>query len=243
MDCRRPEAYARKENHAIAIMAASVAGCLKAPEPEPEPDRPPLPVIIGIHGGGWGVYPPDPDRDLGPWRDGDYWRYAAKYTQGSPDHPCEMRAVQDIISTVAWVREQTWCSGRVILYGESAGGHLALLAASYGAPVDAVISVAGPMDLTIQGDGVVGCYPYLTASDDRRPLNPLHQATGSLPPCLIIHGASDDCVSVEHARRMDERLTELGVDHKTYIVDAGHIPPREVIDPIVAQWLESQEGK
>lgn len=44
------------------------------------------------------------------------------------------------------------------------------------------------------------------------------QATGRLPPTLIIHGDQDHVVPVGEARRLDDLLTRLGVAHEVHIL-------------------------
>jgi dipeptidyl aminopeptidase/acylaminoacyl peptidase len=47
---------------------------------------------------------------------------------------------------------------------------------------------------------------------------PVQRTRAGAPPALLIHGDADDVVSVNHARRMKERLAELGtrVELRTY---------------------------
>jgi carboxymethylenebutenolidase len=57
------------------------------------------------------------------------------------------------------------------------------------------------------------------------------QATPSFPPTLILHGAADRIVPVSHARDLDARLTELGVDHTLHILpgeDHWFTPPAQM---------------
>lgn len=198
------------------------------------------PVFIGIRGGGWGAIPQPDDISSEPFKyKENYWWYSAKFTQGTPENPCEMRAVTDILNTVSWIRKQSWCDGTIYLYGESAGGHLALLAGCMGADVQGIITVGAPCDLTINTDGVTECYPYLTASVDKIPFSPLHQAHSGLPPILLMHGSGDDCVSMEHPKRLATKLKNLGVECQLNILEHGHIPPRYVIEDVFWKWIET----
>lgn len=48
-------------------------------------------------------------------------------------------------------------------------------------------------------------------------------ATPHMPPTLILHGAIDNIVPVSFARDLDRKLTELGVEHRTEIIEReGH---------------------
>lgn len=48
-------------------------------------------------------------------------------------------------------------------------------------------------------------------------------ATARMPPTLILHGAIDNIVPVSFARDLDRKLTELGVEHRTEIIEReGH---------------------
>ena len=73
-------------------------------------------------------------------------------------------------------------------------------------------------------------------------LSPLHHISGRTPPTLLIHGNSDQCVSLEDSLAFCKRMTELGRPSKLIVLEgAGHAfgvfkygPDRFVPETIVA---------
>ena len=134
---------------------------------------------------------------------------------------------------------------RVTLLGRSAGGHLALLAAY--APDDpalppscdagdtrvaSVVSFYGVTDLAwawehpmnprvFDARARLGNYVGGTPATEParfRALSPVERATAAAPPTLLVHGGSDQIVSVEQSERLDRRLGALGVPHETLLI-------------------------
>lgn len=101
----------------------------------PESTQQPPPVIIWLHGGGWRLG----DRRLGP----DLSRFFAEsgYAMVSVEYRLSTEAIfpaqiEDVKTAIRWVRAVTdeygWDGARIGLWGSSAGGHLAALAATSG---------------------------------------------------------------------------------------------------------------
>ncbi|PGV53845.1 alpha/beta hydrolase [Bacillus sp. AFS037270] len=99
----------------------------------PKMKKEPLPVIIWLHGGGWRFG----DRKLGP----DFTRYFASkgYAMVSIDYRLSDEAIfpaqiHDVKTAVRWVKtiagEYGLDRNKIGLWGSSAGGHLAALAAT-----------------------------------------------------------------------------------------------------------------
>ncbi|HVZ71534.1 MAG TPA: alpha/beta hydrolase [Polyangia bacterium] len=135
---------------------------------------------------------------------------------------------------------------RVALLGRSAGGHLALLAAY--APddptlppscpvegdtrVSAVISFYGLADLAWAWDNPG--YPHVfdtrarlthflgaaarDVPDRVRAVSPIERITTGAPRTLLVHGARDRIVAVEHTARLAERLRSLGVPNDVLVI-------------------------
>jgi acetyl esterase/lipase len=101
----------------------------------PEEEQRPLPVIIWLHGGGWRFG----DRRLGPdlarfFTERGFAMLSIDYRlSGTARFPA---AIEDVKTAVRWVRAQGGEHGldpsRIGLWGASAGGHLAALAALSG---------------------------------------------------------------------------------------------------------------
>jgi len=201
----------------------------------------PHPGILFIHGGAWHT--------------GDklsfysYARYFADrgYVCQSIDYrlapfftfPAQL---EDVRSALNWLGEHAAEYGvdmaRVAAVGDSAGGHLAALLALAPAPlggaagrVAAVVSLYGPMDLTLYtadpaGASVVADFlgaPYEEAPELWREASPISWVTPDAPPFLLIHGEADGVVPVEHSLAMAQALEEVGAEVELLLIPgAGH---------------------
>ena len=139
--------------------------------------------------------------------------------------------LEDVRAAVGWVRDHAAAygldAGRVFLWGDSAGGHLALLAALTGAAVPGVVAwfpvtdLAGlPSDVAEAG-GVPDAGP-----DSREALllgapaairarpgpagQPGDPRRAGAPPILLMHGAADDMVPAAQSIRLAEALSAAG---------------------------------
>jgi acetyl esterase/lipase len=143
-------------------------------------------------------------------------------------------AIQDVKAAIRWVRANATKLGvdpdRIAIEGNSAGAHLALLAAATpgepefegdggnpGVPTDvaAVLAVYPPTVLaTAAGDDAA--VPWAAISDERSAelaaaASPLTHVRAGFPPTLLIHGTADTTVPVQASIRMYEKLAGAGV--------------------------------
>ncbi|GAA1248091.1 alpha/beta hydrolase [Prauserella halophila] len=219
--------------------------------PAPEPDRtlrygdapehvadawlpatPRHPLLVFVHGGYWRpAYDRVHTRPLAAaLRDEGRPVVSVEYRRvpGKPDD-----VVADIRSALAELPAQL-DAREVVLSGHSAGGHLALWAASACPPAGLLgtLPLAPVADLRLAhrlglGDGAVDA--FLGASpDERADLDPARMAAPQRP-VTILHGAED---------RLPVSVSESYVDSHpaaTLVVvpDAGHF---EVIDPLSTAW-------
>ena len=208
----------------------------------------PVPVIVHIHGGGWRRGSRrHPLPALGP---GFYDQIAAQgFAVAAIDYRLSGEArypapLEDVRTAVGWARDNAASygldAGRVFLWGDSSGGHLALLAGLTGAKVQAVVAWFPVTDLVgLPGDiAAAGGTPDLgpdsreaqflggpasTMPEVAREASPVAHASAGAPPILLMHGAADDMVPAAQSVRLAEALAGAGADVELELVPgAGH---------------------
>jgi acetyl esterase/lipase len=173
---------------------------------------------VFIHGGGWGAGNPD------QWF--PQCRYFAlrglvgisvQYCLKS-DTTTVAECVTDCKSAIRYLRRNAGGLGidpeKIVVVGESAGGHLAAslgTIAGYDEPGEdsAVSAVPNALvllnpitDLTTRwGEGL---------GDKAKSLSPLHHISKKAPPTLLIHGDADQVVGLQHARSFHEKMIAVG---------------------------------
>ena len=215
------------------------------------------PAVIVIHGGGWRE---DSDRGFMEmhserFAEAGYVAFNIEY-RGTPGDGAFPGAVQDTICALAFVRANAarWNvdPDRIASYGYSAGGHLAsMLGVATGAasvqpdcaaggtgPVAAVVSGAGPQDMLLFPE-VDATRDFLGGGkDDARATwieaSPLTHVAAGAPPYLFITGDDDWFVDVEHSRKMQSALDDVGTPSKLFVIPGGgHLFNRS---PSGASW-------
>jgi len=198
----------------------------------PGADRPAAPGVLIIHGGGWSGGARTEFGGLG--------RYLASrgYVVISMDYrlapawrfPAARDDVAAAVQTVEARAAEFGLDGRrLVLLGRSAGGQLALLHAysSHDPAIRGVVSFYGPTDLVYgyehpadpkiyDSTAVLTRYiggPLVDHLPAYRAASPIECARAESPPTLLVHGVPDELVEVEQSRRLDRRLTKLGVAH------------------------------
>ncbi len=200
----------------------------------------PFAAAIIVHGGGWvrgdrrtdvaPLFKPLEDAGIA-WFSIDYRLQADPLRFGV--------AVNDVEAAVQFVkehaREYRVDPERVALIGESAGGHLAALAALNGrVTVKAVVALYAPTNLVsllkdsdlipdqireqVRGTPLEG---LLVARMSQ--LSPIEKVRAGMPPFLLIHGTSDVIVPFDQSRAMCEKMATVGADCQLFAVPrAGH---------------------
>lgn len=107
--------------------------------------------------------------------------------------------------------------GRVILAGHSAGAYIAAqlayeprwLRAAGGDPATVVgmIGLSGPYDLDPNSPELHAIFDAVATADEYRPLRRVRRGA---PPSLLLHGADDDVVGVQHSERLATALRGVG---------------------------------
>lgn len=235
----------------------------------------PFPVAILVHGGGWtgGDKAADPAHggaDISPWftaldRAGFVW-FSINYRL-APQHRWPA-CLEDVQTAIRWVKANALRfkgeSSRVVLFGHSAGGHLAFLAATIAKEdtrVQAVVGFAPVTDFEFELPTRGGFSPSLQKLHDRpkevtaeslailRATAPVNHVKAGLPPFLILHGDADRTVPLEESKQFRDKLNSAG-GHCDIIVLKG-APHRladwykydpEYADKMIA-WLRSSLGQ
>ncbi|MBK9171087.1 MAG: M20/M25/M40 family metallo-hydrolase [Bryobacterales bacterium] len=133
--------------------------------------------------------------------------------------------VDDVISAVKWVRTNAARFNvdpeKVVLIGESAGGHLVSMVGTRKLPVKGVVAFYAPHDLAhltqkrgavSEGlSGLLGVKDLSPASMKAlaaaSPIAAIHR---DLPPYLLLHGTRDEQVPHEQSERMCEAIAKAG---------------------------------
>jgi acetyl esterase/lipase len=193
----------------------------------------PQPTLIFIHGGGW----------VGGSKDNSMFSFLPFLEMGWNVVNVEYRlgrvslapaAVEDCLCALRWVaqhaREHNIDLNRLVVTGESAGGHLSLttgmIPQSAGLDrqcpgpelpkVAAIINWYGITDVNDLLDG-----PNQKTYTVAKRVSPLQYVRSGQPPVLTIHGDADPTVPYSHATRLKDALTKAGVPNKLYTVAGG----------------------
>lgn len=139
--------------------------------------------------------------------------------------------VRDVLNLILLADKLPYVdSEKKVMLGFSRGGMVTYLAIKAGARVQAAAVVGGVSDLP--------CFYEQSGDAFRRPLNqsvgdPLLEAKAYRErsavkwpeklkvPLLLIHGLNDRTVSPEQSRRLAEKLTDLGYEHRLVLVPKG----------------------
>lgn len=194
------------------------------------------PVVLLVHGGGWA-------ENDNRYQMGGIARKLAR--QGVAVFNVTYRLapefhfpapVDDLVEALKWLKyneEQLEIdTERTAVYGYSAGGHLAELAAMRempaGVKIKAVVAGGTPHFMRVDPDFPL-VKDFIGESYDESPelyeqATPVDQVTKDFPPVFIYHGSEDDLVPPLHVKHWEKRLKELGVEHEIYWVKGrGHI--------------------
>jgi acetyl esterase/lipase len=177
-----------------------------------DPAGPVRGTMILVHGGGWAGHDGVRQNDL-LTRPGDLlvargWRVVSiDYNEGAA-------GLQDVLDTAGAELARRSSDGPLCIYGESAGAHLALMAASRLSAIDCVIGLGAPTDLyqyTVEAAASSDDRVKLVASQIARLFGTTPEATSpwnvvTLAPALhadvlLVHETDDEIVTASHAQR------------------------------------------
>jgi len=205
----------------------------------------PQPTLIYIHGGGWtGGSKVGTVNYLLPWFEMGWNVVSVDYrlARVSP----APAAVEDCLCALRWVAARAENFGfdvnRLVVSGESAGGHLALTTGMIpesagldrqcpGAPlprVAAIVNFYGITDVVDLLDGpnlktyaVAWLGSAVNREEIARRVSPLTYVRSGLPPVLTVHGDADPIVPYTHAVRLHEALSKANVPNYLMTITGG----------------------
>ncbi|MGD6816988.1 alpha/beta hydrolase family protein [Metabacillus sp. 84] len=146
-------------------------------------------------------------------------------------------------------------SGKIHAFGFSRGGVMALIAGNerndlcsvvtWGGVSDMVLTYEEREDLRRMMKRVIGGSPN-KYPDQYSWRTPLHELDKMKAPLLIIHGAKDQNVSLEHSLKLEARAKELGLNVESWFFEeyTHYFPPhvnRETVQRLTS-WMKRQSG-
>ena len=205
----------------------------------------PAPVLVYIHGGGWvGGSKESSVLRLIPWMEMGWAVVNVQYRLGEVS--LAPAAVEDCLCALRWIirnaSNYNIDSERIVVTGNSAGGHLALttgmVPASAGldrqCPGSETLSVAAIINwygITDVGDLLDGpntksyAVEWMGSMPNRfeiaERVSPLTYVRSGLPPILTIHGDADPTVPYQHGVQLHEELSKVGVSNQLHTVPGG----------------------
>jgi acetyl esterase/lipase len=199
------------------------------------PDGPgPFPAVILVHGGGWNAGDKSGGPKKGymapmhdPLEKAGYAWFSINYRL-APKHQYPAN-IEDVETAIRWVKANAAKyhvdPQRIVLSGESAGGHLVELAAvraTDATRVAAVVPFYGRGELVSDlkpGAEMRANLAQLfgrktfdeTAEKQMREASPLLHIKRGLPPFLLVHGTADQSVPYDQSVQWQAKMKELGM--------------------------------
>ncbi len=228
-----------------------------------------LPLVVCLHGGGWvqgdrAAFGPAFDDSEDPF----FARVARSgFVVASPDYRLSGEAVfpaqiEDVQAALDWLGRTAAGLGldadRTVVWGESAGGHLASLAALAATAGDAAEAVAfrvvgavawyAPSDLTTLAEQARPDAVARASDPDSREArllgvavadagelavaaSPVAHVHAAAPPFLLVHGDADRFVPVGQSQQLHAALTAAGAESRLELVPGADHMWRGVADP------------
>ena len=205
----------------------------------------PAPTFVYYHGGGWvGGSKEANVLRLIPYLQKGWSAVNVQYRLGNVS--LAPAAVEDSLCALRWVGRNAEQYGfdpdRIVVSGNSAGGHLALTTGitpteaeldrqCLGAETPKVAAVVNWYGITDVGDLLGGpnqksyAVRWLGAQPNRaeiaKRVSPLSYIRENLPPIISIHGDADPVVPYDHAVKLHQKLDQVEVINKLITVPNG----------------------
>jgi acetyl esterase/lipase len=210
-------------------------------------------TLVHFHGGGWllgdktSIVGINSDLVFYPFLTKGFNVVNVNYREGNNTAPA---AVEDALYALGWIADNADPYNididKIILMGESAGGHLALAAGilfkkktykksflTSKIHVCAIINIAGITDIAatlsfMQDESNYDWnYPLLWIGDTSRissiseKYSPIHLVDKDCPPIITGHGKLDDLVPYQHAEKLHKMLDQYGIKNKLISFEKG----------------------
>lgn len=156
-------------------------------------------------------------------------------------------AVEDARAALAWVREHAdeygASTSRVVYFGGSAGGQIALVAALGADKPSAVLTYSGITDLTVTPNDLqvtkyIGC-SYSSCPAKWEDGSVQKRADASFPPTFMANGTNDSRVGPAQATEFSAKLDGLGVPNTVQLVTGTYHSQQlhSFVGATMYQWL------
>jgi acetyl esterase/lipase len=205
----------------------------------------PQPTVIYMHGGFWVAGTKEGSlMSLMPWLEMGWNVVNVEYRLGRV--ALAPAAVEDCMCALRYLNAQAKTynvdTNRLVVTGESAGGHLALTTGIIpesagldrecaGAPLPKVAAIINWFGITDVADVIDGpnrrnaAAQWLGSLPNRdeiaRRVSPLTYIRAGLPPVMTIHGDADPTVPYQQAVRLHEALAKVGVPNQLLTIPGG----------------------
>ena len=204
-----------------------------------DPPSRPRPTLLYIYGGGW-VNGTKGSVTLAPLPYLEQGMNAVIIDYRVAENGHAPAAVEDCRCALRWLythaKEYGFDTSKIVIAGESAGGHLALITAMLPpnsefdnecqeqeeAPelkAAAVVSYSGPIDVAdFLARQSWFALKWFGSNPNRlelaRRISPINYVRAGLPPIILVHGDSDPYVPYEQARQLEAALNHSRVPNK-----------------------------
>ncbi len=212
---------------------------------QPRNQTAPAPTFIYYHGGGWVAGSKEVNvLRLIPYLEKGWAAVNVQYRLGNVS--LAPAAVEDSLCALRWIARNAdqygFDTDRLVVSGNSAGGHLALTTGMIPAEAEldrqclgdktpkvaAIVNWYGITDVNDLLDGEnqrgyavrwLGSQPNRDEIADR--VSPMNYIREDLPPIISIHGDADPVVPYDHAVRLHQNLTQAEVTNELITVPSG----------------------
>jgi len=205
----------------------------------------PQPTVVYMHGGFWAAGTKEGSvMSLMPWLEMGWNVVNVEYRLARV--ALAPAAVEDCLCALRFINNQAKTydidTSRIILTGESAGGHLALTTGIIretagldrecaGAALPKVAAIINWFGITDVYDVIEGPHRANAAmqwfgslpnrEELARRVSPLTYVRAGLPPILTVHGDADTTVPYQHGVRLHDALAKAGVSNQLVTVPGG----------------------